>query len=75
MRCWRLASLLSIVTAGIDLSVGSTLALSMMTMAVLAKDGYSWPVLIATPFLVGALVGVVNGLGLTKLKLPHPSLL
>jgi ribose transport system permease protein len=61
-----------IVTAGIDLSVGSTLALAMMTMAVLAQGGYSWPVLIATPFLVGLLVGVVNGLGLTKLKLPHP---
>jgi ribose/xylose/arabinose/galactoside ABC-type transport system permease subunit len=61
-----------IVTAGIDLSVGSTLALAMMTMAVLSKDGYPWPILIATPFLVGLAVGIVNGLGLTKLKLPHP---
>ncbi len=67
-----LGQFIVIVTAGIDLSVCSTLALSMMTMAVLAKDGYSWPVLIATPFLVGSLVGVVNGLGLNKLKLPHP---
>jgi ribose/xylose/arabinose/galactoside ABC-type transport system permease subunit len=61
-----------IVTAGIDLSVGSTLALAMMTTAVLAKGGYAWPVLIVAPLLVGLAVGIVNGLGLTKLKLPHP---
>jgi ribose/xylose/arabinose/galactoside ABC-type transport system permease subunit len=61
-----------IVTAGIDLSVGSTLALAMMTTAVLTKAGYAWPVLIVAPLLVGLAVGIVNGLGLTKLKLPHP---
>ncbi|MFL5806639.1 MAG: ABC transporter permease [Roseiflexaceae bacterium] len=67
-----LGQFIVIVTAGIDLSVGSTLALSMMTMAVLAKDGYPWPILIVVPFVVGLLVGIVNGLGLTKLRLPHP---
>ncbi|GAB4129645.1 MAG: ABC transporter permease [Roseiflexaceae bacterium] len=61
-----------IVTAGIDLSVGSILALAMMTTAVLAKAGAPWPVLIIAPLLVGLLVGIINGLGLTKLKLPHP---
>lgn len=61
-----------IVTAGIDLSVGSTLALAMMTTAVMARDGYPWPVLIVAPFLVGIGVGIFNGLGLTKLHLPHP---
>jgi ribose/xylose/arabinose/galactoside ABC-type transport system permease subunit len=61
-----------IVTAGIDLSVGSVLALAMMSTAVLARDGYPIPVLIIVPFVVGAAAGVVNGLGLTKLKLPHP---
>jgi ribose transport system permease protein len=61
-----------ILTAGIDLSVGSTLALAMMTTAVLVKMGLPWPVAIVAPFVVGALVGVVNGLGLTKLRLPHP---
>ncbi|HEX9328275.1 MAG TPA: ABC transporter permease [Reyranella sp.] len=61
-----------IVTAGIDLSVGSTLALAMMTTAVLTKAGYPVPVLLIAPFVVGLLVGVVNGLGLTKLRLPHP---
>src|SRR2546421_514118 len=67
-----LGEFIVIVTAGIDLSVGSVLALAMMTTAVLAKDGYAWPLLIVAPFLVGLLVGIVNGLGLTKLKLPHP---
>lgn len=63
---------LVIVTAGIDLSVGSTLALAMMTVAVLARAGYPWPVVIVAPFVVGALMGMVNGLGLTWLHLPHP---
>jgi ribose transport system permease protein len=44
----------------------------MMTTAVLAKAGAPWPVLIIAPLLVGLLVGIINGLGLTKLKLPHP---
>ena len=61
-----------IVTAGIDLSVGSVLALAMMTTAVLSKAGYPWPLLIAAPLLVGLVAGAVNGLGLTLLKLPHP---
>src|SRR5689334_8351128 len=67
-----LGEFIVIVTAGIDLSVGSTLALAMMTTAVLVKAGYGWPIAVIAPFLVGALVGVINGWGLTKLKLPHP---
>jgi len=63
---------LVIVTAGIDLSVGSTLALAMMSTAILAKAGTPWPLVILAPFVVGALVGAVNGLGLTWLHLPHP---
>ncbi|WP_202976800.1 ABC transporter permease [Candidatus Oscillochloris fontis] len=63
---------LVIVTAGIDLSVGSTLALAMMTAAVLARDGYPWPLVILAPIITGGLVGTVNGLGLTWLHLPHP---
>src|SRR6266487_1848342 len=67
-----LGQFIVIVTAGIDLSVSSTLALAMMTTAVLAKQGYPWPLVIASPFVVGLMVGLVNGWGLTKLKLPHP---
>jgi len=66
-----LGEFLVILTAGIDLSVGSVLALAMMSSAVLARAGYPLPVLMVVPFVVGLAVGIVNGLGLTKLKLPH----
>jgi ribose/xylose/arabinose/galactoside ABC-type transport system permease subunit len=66
-----LGEFIVIVTAGIDLSVGSTLALAMMTTALLSKQGIAWPLLIIAPLLVGLAVGIVNGLGLTKLRLPH----
>jgi ribose transport system permease protein len=52
-----------IIIGGIDLSVGSTLAFSMMTMAWLYKI-QAWPFLVAllVGLLIGALVGLVNGL-------------
>ena len=67
-----LGEFLVILTAGIDLSVGSVLALAMMSTAVLGRNGYPTPVLLVTPFVVGLACGIVNGLGLTKLRLPHP---
>jgi ribose/xylose/arabinose/galactoside ABC-type transport system permease subunit len=69
-----LGQFIVIVTAGIDLSIGSTLALAMMTMAVTFANvpEMPWPVLVAIPFLVGLAVGIVNGIGLTKLRMPHP---
>ena len=52
-----------IIIGGIDLSVGSTLAFSVMTMAWLYKI-HTWPFLVAVlvGILVGALVGLINGL-------------
>ncbi len=67
-----LGQFIVIVTAGIDLSVGSTLALAMMSTALLAVAGVPWPVVIVTPFLVGLTVGIINGVGLTWLHMPHP---
>ena len=61
-----------IVTAGIDLSVGATMALAMVVLAQAIKAGIPWYVAIWLPLLVGMGVGVLNGLGLTKLRLPHP---
>lgn len=63
---------LVILTAGIDLSVGSLMALSMMILALADKAGLPWPVVIVVGPVVGALLGIVNGLGLTVLRLPHP---
>lgn len=60
-----------ILTAGIDLSVGSVLALSMMSLAV-ASGHVPWPVALLLGPLVGAAAGFVNGVGITKLKMPHP---
>ena len=61
-----------IVTAGIDLSVGSVMALSIMLLAMADKAGLPWPLVLLVGPLVGTLLGVVNGLGLTLLRLPHP---
>ena len=69
-----LGQFIVIVTAGIDLSVGSVLCLGMMASAVLfqAVPTMPWPVLVIVPLLVGLAAGAVNGIGLTKLHMPHP---
>jgi len=64
--------LLTILTAGIDLSVGSILALATCVMAVALKAGLSPVLAIILCIGTGAALGLVNGLLLTKLRLPHP---
>ncbi len=65
--------LLAIITAGIDLSVGSVLALSMSTLALLTiRLGVNQYVGMLVCLLVGLALGAANGLLLTKLRLPHP---
>ncbi len=65
--------LFAILTGGIDLSVGSVLALSTMVMAVAVKKLGIDPYLgILVCLGTGALLGLVNGLLLTRLNLPHP---
>ncbi len=62
-----------ILTGGIDLSVGSVTAFAACVMGVMLKGGISNPViLIAAGFSSGTLVGYINGILLTKLRLPHP---
>jgi ribose transport system permease protein len=61
-----------IVTAGIDLSVGSIMGLSMVALAIASKAGVPWPVVLLIGPAIGIAVGWVNGVGLTVLKLPHP---
>ncbi|HYN23896.1 MAG TPA: ABC transporter permease, partial [Pyrinomonadaceae bacterium] len=67
-----LGQLLVIITAGIDLSVGSILGLSCVLVAMMLKAGVPWPVCIAAAIAIGAALGMINGLLLTKLRLPHP---
>jgi ribose transport system permease protein len=63
---------LAILTAGIDLSVGSVLALAMMALAVANADGWAWPIVLLLGPVVGLMAGFVNGVGITKLRMPHP---
>jgi ribose transport system permease protein len=60
-----------IVIGGIDLSVGSILAFSMMILGWLSHD-YNLPLFLAVvvALLVGGLCGWINGLLVTRAKLP-----
>lgn len=61
-----------ILTAGIDLSVGSIMALATMLLAMADTSGVPWQIAIFVGPAVGIACGIVNGLGLTVLRLPHP---
>lgn len=50
-----------ITTGGIDLSVGSTLALVNALAAIALQAGMPWPLMVVSMLLVGALIGVING--------------
>lgn len=67
-----LGQLLVIITAGIDLSVGSILGLCCVLVAMMLKAGVPWPLSIVAGVALGAALGMLNGLLLTKLRLPHP---
>jgi len=60
-----------IITGGIDLSVGSVLALSTMVLGWLSHQG-GWPMWAAmlAAVAVGAAAGALNGIGVTVAKLP-----
>lgn len=68
-----LGLLLAILTGGIDLSVGSILALSIVLMGiVIVKLGMAPLAGVAVCLVTGLFFGFLNGLMLTKLSLPHP---
>lgn len=62
-----------ILVAGIDLSVGSVLALSSVTGALVFSATPEFGGLLTIPviLLTGALVGAINGIALVKGKMPH----
>jgi ribose transport system permease protein len=62
--------LLVILTAGIDLSVGSVLGLSGAVTAQLLVAGMVAPVAILVGLGIGGALGVANGLLVTRFKLP-----
>ena len=65
------AQTLIVLTAGIDLSVGAMMVLSSVVMGKFAVHvGLPLPIAFASGLLVGMLCGIVNGLLVTKLRLP-----
>ncbi|WP_447946516.1 ABC transporter permease [Microbacterium lacticum] len=56
-----------ILTGGIDLSVGSILALSGVTTAMLINNGMVVPLAMVIALVVGVAVGILNGLGVAVL--------
>ena len=72
-----------ILTAGIDLSVGSLLAFAGLVAAAVAKGGmqdrftvgdaaigYGWPLAALSAILIGLACGYLQGLAITKLRVP-----
>ena len=57
------------VSGGIDLSVGSSIALTGVAAAVALKDGWPPAAAVALGIATGAAVGAVNGLAITGLRI------
>jgi len=55
-----------ILAAGIDLSVGSIVGFTAITGATLLTSGVAWPAAMLLTVAAGALLGALNGLGITK---------
>src|SRR5262252_5973239 len=60
----------TILTAGIDLSVGSVVGLSGVLCADAIAHGLGLPAAIAVGLAVGAAVGLANGLIVTRIRVP-----
>lgn len=67
--CVALGMTLVIITSGIDLSVGSMMALSGMVMAMLMVAEIPVPLAVAAGVLLGIACGIVNGVLIAKIKL------
>lgn len=59
-----------IISGEIDVSIGATLGLSAAVSATLLRDGSSWAVAVVAAIIVGVSVGLINGIGVTILKVP-----
>ena len=67
-----IAQLLVLLTRGIDLSVGSTLALAAVVGALVFASVKSGPLVIVAMLATGLAVGAVNGTVYVWGRLPHP---
>ncbi len=65
--------LLALITAGIDLSVGANATFAACMCGCLVKAGITNSfILFIVALAIGACIGLINGLMLTRLHLPHP---
>ncbi len=67
-----IGQLLVILTRGIDLSVGSTLALASVVGALVYAETGGGAATIIAMLLAGLFIGALNGFGYVYGKLPHP---
>ncbi len=59
-----------IITGGIELSVGSVIALlGVIFIDLIANQGVPWPVAILLVIIIGFVIGLIHGLLVTRLKL------
>jgi predicted ABC-type sugar transport system permease subunit len=61
----------AIITGGVDLSIGSVIALSGTIAVMVANDGVPIWISMLVGLLVGVVCGLLNGLMITKLTLPR----
>ncbi len=59
-----------VIAGGIDLSVGSMMALCAVVMGLLVAAGVPLPIAVGCVLLIGACAGAFNGLLVTRLRLP-----
>lgn len=59
-----------ILTGEIDVSIGATLGMSAAVGATILRDGGSVIAAIAVALIIGALIGAINGIGVSVLNVP-----
>ena len=62
-----------ILTEGTDMSIGATMNMVMVFWMILMKNGVPMPVAMAISLAAAVFVGLLNGVIVTKLRLPHLS--
>lgn len=59
-----------LLTGGIDVSVGAIMGLTAAVTATMIRDGSSAMMVIPLALLIGAAIGIFNGIGVTHFKIP-----